>query len=222
MRVVVIGGLGNFGARICRRLAQEPGLDIIATSRRVETGAPGSRVAALDIENPNFAAQLQTLAPDLVIHCAGPFQGQDYRVALASLACPAHYLDLADGRDFVSGFVAAVGPAAQAAQRFAITGASTLPALSSAIIDSLSGSFATLRTIFRPSAGSKRRFLELRCDVPPSELSLEFTQRKQPHTQIIPRGFGKVPIGPMYVGARDASGCRQIQDSEGTSHSYPE
>ena len=147
MRVVVIGGLGNFGARICRRLAQEPGLDIIATSRRVKTGALGSTVAALDIENPNFAAHLQTLAPDLVIHCAGPFQDQDYRVALASLACPAHYLDLADGRDFVSGFVAAVGPAAQAAQRFAITGASTLPALSSAIIDSLRGSFAALRTI---------------------------------------------------------------------------
>jgi lysine 2,3-aminomutase len=38
----------------------------------------------------------------------------------------------------------------------------------------------------------------------------------------IPGGFGKVPIGPMYVGARDASGCRQIEDSEGTSHSYPE
>jgi lysine 2,3-aminomutase len=38
----------------------------------------------------------------------------------------------------------------------------------------------------------------------------------------IPGGFGKVPIGPMYVGARDASGCRQIQDSAGMSHSYPE
>jgi NAD(P)-dependent dehydrogenase (short-subunit alcohol dehydrogenase family) len=148
VRIVVIGGLGNFGARICRRLAQEPGLDIIATSRRInKTGALGFSVTALDIEKPNLAAQLQALAPDLVIHCAGPFQGQDYRVALASLACPAHYLDLADGRDFVSGFVAAVEPAAQAARRFAITGASTLPALSSAIIDALRGSFATLRTI---------------------------------------------------------------------------
>jgi len=38
----------------------------------------------------------------------------------------------------------------------------------------------------------------------------------------IPGGFGKVPIGPTYVGARDASGCRQTQDSEGISHSYPE
>jgi lysine 2,3-aminomutase len=38
----------------------------------------------------------------------------------------------------------------------------------------------------------------------------------------IPGGFGKVPIGPMYVGARDASGCRQIEDSAGMLHRYPE
>jgi lysine 2,3-aminomutase len=38
----------------------------------------------------------------------------------------------------------------------------------------------------------------------------------------IPGGFGKVPIGPMYVGARDASGCRQIEDPAGMSHHYPE
>jgi lysine 2,3-aminomutase len=38
----------------------------------------------------------------------------------------------------------------------------------------------------------------------------------------IPGGFGKVPIGPMYVGARNASGCRQIEDPAGLRHSYPE
>jgi lysine 2,3-aminomutase len=38
----------------------------------------------------------------------------------------------------------------------------------------------------------------------------------------IPGGFGKVPIGPMYVGARDASGCRHIKDPAGFSHRYPE
>ena len=59
---------------------------------------------------PTFAAQLKALNPDLVIHCAGPFQGQDYRVALASMACDAHYIDIADGRDFVGRFVDAVGP----------------------------------------------------------------------------------------------------------------
>src|SRR5271165_154206 len=146
MRVVVIGGLGNFGARICRRLEQEPGIEIIATSRRAN-GASGSgtiQVAALDIDGAHFAGDLLRLAPDLVIHCAGPFQGQDYRVALASLKCGSHYIDIADGRAFVTAFVGAVHSAAKAAGRFAITGASTLPALSSAVVDSLRPSFASL------------------------------------------------------------------------------
>jgi saccharopine dehydrogenase-like NADP-dependent oxidoreductase len=147
MRVVVIGGLGNFGARICKRLGQESGLEVIATSRRPRGQLEMVRTAALDIESPNFAEELKALSADLVIHCAGPFQGQDYRVALASMACHANYVDLADGRDFVTGFVGAIGPAAEAAGCIAITGASTLPALSSAVVDSFNRSFKTMSSI---------------------------------------------------------------------------
>jgi hypothetical protein len=147
MRVVVIGGLGNFGARICKRLVQESGLEIIATSRRPSSLLGSAKAAALDMDSPTFAVDLKALAPDLVIHCAGPFQGQDYRVALASMACKAHYIDIADGREFVTGFVGAVGPAAEAAGRFAIAGASTLPALSSAVVDALKQSLASLKSI---------------------------------------------------------------------------
>jgi saccharopine dehydrogenase-like NADP-dependent oxidoreductase len=103
MRIVVIGGLGNFGARICKRLAQEPGLEVIATSRRQHSHLESVNTAALSMDSPNFALELKRLAPDLVIHCAGPFQNQDYRVALASMACNADYVDIADGREFVTG-----------------------------------------------------------------------------------------------------------------------
>jgi hypothetical protein len=149
MRVVVVGGLGNFGARICSRLALEPDIDIVATSRRRANARNPTSVqtAMLDIDAPDLTSKIRSLAPDLVIHCAGPFQGQDYRVALASLACGAHYADLADGRAFVAGFAGAIGTAAQAAKRVAITGASTLPALSSAVVDSLKASFAELSGI---------------------------------------------------------------------------
>lgn len=149
MRVIVIGGLGNFGARICKRLSFEDGFKIVATSRHVEKTSTTKDVelATLDIEHLGLAAQLKSLAPDLVIHCAGPFQNQDYRVALAALACGAHYIDIADGRAFVAGFVAAVQPAAEAAGRLAITGASTLPALSSAVVDSMRKSLKTLHSI---------------------------------------------------------------------------
>jgi saccharopine dehydrogenase-like NADP-dependent oxidoreductase len=149
MRVIVIGGLGNFGARICKRLSQEEGFEIIATGRHAAKTAPARNVelATLDIENQGLAEQLKALAPDLVIHCAGPFQNQDYRVALAAMTCRAHYIDIADGRDFVAGFVAGVGPAAEAAARLAISGASTLPALSSAVVDSMRKSLTTLSSI---------------------------------------------------------------------------
>ena len=149
MRVIVIGGLGNFGARICKRLSLEHGFKIVATSRHAERTSTTKdvEVATLDIEHEGLAAQLKALAPDIVIHCAGPFHNQDYRVALAALACGAHYIDIADGRAFVAGFVAAVQPAAEAAGRLAITGASTLPALSSAVVDSMRKSLVTLNSI---------------------------------------------------------------------------
>jgi saccharopine dehydrogenase-like NADP-dependent oxidoreductase len=149
MRVVVIGGLGNFGARICKRLSQEDGFEVIATSRQAKEPTPAANlaVATLNIDDAALAEQLKALAPDLVIHCAGPFQNQDYRVAIASLGCEAHYIDLADGRDFVAGFVAAVHPTAERAGRLAITGASTLPALSSAVVDSTRKSLKHLNSI---------------------------------------------------------------------------
>lgn len=137
MRVVVLGGYGNFGARICRALAGDRTFEVIAAGRNPPS-EPAQGVAAvrLDLAAPGFPAALQGLGPGLVIHCAGPFQSQDYRVALAAAAAGAHYLDLADGRHFVAGFRAHVDAAARAAGRIALSGASTLPALSSAVIDS--------------------------------------------------------------------------------------
>lgn len=152
MRVLVLGGYGNFGARICRALAQR-NVEVIAAGRDPDRGhgeaAFGSRVgkARLDAFDADLASAVRTLSPHVVVHCVGPFQGQDYRVACASLAAGAHYVDLADGRSFVADFARAVDPLAQAAGRAAVTGASTLPALSSAVIDALQGRFSSLDEI---------------------------------------------------------------------------
>ena len=139
MRVVVLGGTGNFGARIVRALKDDPGMDLVATGRqaRAVPGAERVKVVALDLGAPEFASQLAALTPDVVVHTVGQFQGQEYRVVQAALACGANYVDLADGRDFVAGFAAANDAAARQAGRVAISGASTLPALSSAVLDAL-------------------------------------------------------------------------------------
>jgi hypothetical protein len=139
MRVVVLGGAGNFGARIVRGLQQDRDIELISAGRsaRRVTGAERVATAVLDVAATDIAQRLAALAPGLVIHCVGPFQGQDYRVAQAALGAGAHYLDLADGRDFVANFATSNDMAARAAGRCAISGASTLPALSGAVLDTL-------------------------------------------------------------------------------------
>jgi saccharopine dehydrogenase-like NADP-dependent oxidoreductase len=139
MRAVVIGGFGNFGARICRALEGDRTVEVIASSR--------SAGARLDIDSEGFGDALRRLSPGLVVHCAGPFQGQDYRVASAALAAGADYLDLADGRDFVASFRQRNDAAAKEAGRIALSGASTLPALSSAVVDFLSHRFREFEEI---------------------------------------------------------------------------
>jgi saccharopine dehydrogenase-like NADP-dependent oxidoreductase len=80
---------------------------------------------------------LRRLGIGLVIHTAGPFQAQGYGVARGCAAAGAHYIDLADGRRFVCDFPAALQADFEAAGRVAVSGASTVPALSSAVVEQL-------------------------------------------------------------------------------------
>jgi len=149
MHILVLGGSGNFGARIVRALHTDSTLRITAASRRASRvpGAEPVTPVALDWQSAAFPDQLRALKPDLVIHCVGPFQGQDYRVAQAALAANAHYVDLADGREFVVRFAAALEEQARRQDRVAISGASTLPALSSAVVDTLAESLRSVECI---------------------------------------------------------------------------
>ena len=116
-----------------------------AQSFRLRCRACSERTA--DIDAADFEMQLRALSPALVIHCVGPFQGQNYRVAQAALAAGAHYIDLADGRQFVAGFAASLNDQAVAASRVAICGASTLPGLSSAVVEELRKGLSSIECI---------------------------------------------------------------------------
>lgn len=143
-KVVVFGGTGHFGARICRRLARQEGFDLIVTSRSAERAnqlaaelqaqTVAVRGAAIDQDSPDLADALRELNPTVVIHTAGPYQGQDYRVAEACIEAGCHYVDLADGRQFVAGFDS-LDTAARDAGVVLVSGASTLPGVSSAVVD---------------------------------------------------------------------------------------
>jgi hypothetical protein len=153
MRVLLLGGYGNFGALIARELAHDAGFELViagrnATAAEAFAGKLGTQVRAamFDIDAPDFAKQLAALAPDLVIHTCGPFQGRDYRVANAALDAGAHYIDLADARAFVAG-IGVLDAKARAANQLVVSGASTVPGLSAAVIDRYWNEFAVLTDI---------------------------------------------------------------------------
>ncbi|WP_266180324.1 saccharopine dehydrogenase family protein [Dyella humicola] len=154
LRVIVIGATGVFGSRIAQRLARDPRFSLTISGRRlpplealrVSMGDPLVQVATLDVEGDDFPRALAQLKPQLVIHTAGPFQRQDYRVAEACLACDSDYIDLADGRDFVCGFDR-LDESARHAGRLLVSGASSVPALSSAVVDALTPRFGRLDRI---------------------------------------------------------------------------
>ncbi len=135
MKVLVLGGSGHFGGRICRRLARVPDIEVVAPSH-----------STLDIKSSSLAASLDKLAPDVVLHTAGPFQGQDYAVARACIDAGCHYVDLADGREFVTQF-SQLDADARAAGVSLISGASTLPGITSSVVEAARSEFEKIDSV---------------------------------------------------------------------------
>jgi len=153
LRVLVLGGYGNFGGYVCRALAADDRIQLIVAGRNLEKArafaeglhaANPAESAVVDIRQPT-AAMAKT-CPHLVIHTVGPFQTQDYRVAEAAIACGAHYCDLADARAFVAG-IGALDPAARSAGVAVIAGASSVPCLTGAYLDAAQDEFAEIHSV---------------------------------------------------------------------------
>lgn len=154
-KVLILGAYGNFGTRITRSLAAEKDIRVILAGRNIDKlrqlagELQGSPILplyhALDIHR-ELPEVLERLQPDIVIHTSGPFQGQGYNVAEQCIAAGSHYIDLADGRDFVAG-IGALDAAARAKGVSVISGASSVPCLSSAILDHYRPRFETIKHV---------------------------------------------------------------------------
>lgn len=145
-RILVLGATGVFGRRLVRLLSGFRELEVIVTSRQqakadalAATLRPSqAKIVALGLDHRvGLEAALDTTKPWAVIDASGPFQSADYRVPLAALNAGAHVIDLADAEDYLVGFAAAVGPLATARGLVALSGASSTPALSVAVVDAL-------------------------------------------------------------------------------------
>ena len=153
-RVLIIGGYGNFGRFIAKTLAKENYIQLIIAGRSLDKAKAmrdeiesyhSIEAVSLDITQ-NFPESLAIINPDIVIHTSGPFQNQAYDVAKACIAQSTHYIDLADGRDFVAG-IADLHDSAKEKGILLISGASSVPCLTSALIDDYEKVFATLESL---------------------------------------------------------------------------
>lgn len=162
-RILILGGYGHFGSRIAQALANREDCHLLIAGRDVslarkaaadlrESGAVASvESAQLDAacgqsSEEQLSERIREHRVDLLIHTAGPFQQQSYRVARACIEAGANYIDLADGRDFVAG-ITGIDAAARKRGVLVVSGASTLPALSSAVVDHYRQQFATIASI---------------------------------------------------------------------------
>lgn len=149
--VLIIGGYGNFGGYIARALSVDPNIYLLIGGRskaKADAFAAGLNASnaaqgcAIDIDS-DISAQLAQIGVDIVVHTTGPFQSQDYRVARAAIAAGAHYLDLADARQFVAQ-IGELDDDAKAAGIVVISGASSVPCMTAAFIDHYRTHFARL------------------------------------------------------------------------------
>jgi saccharopine dehydrogenase-like NADP-dependent oxidoreductase len=150
---VVLGGYGNFGRLVVAALAADREHRVVVAGRdrqqaRAVADAIGSpaQPAVLDVRSPNLAAELRRLGASVVVHAAGPFQGQDYVVPRACIEARAHYVDLADARGYVCG-IPTLDDAARSNDLLVVSGASSVPALSSAAVDQLRRQFSKVESI---------------------------------------------------------------------------
>jgi saccharopine dehydrogenase-like NADP-dependent oxidoreductase len=153
-RILVLGAYGFFGARICTALARNPRIRLLlagrdlakATALAYQLGLGAESARRIDAADPQLALQLRKLGVNTLIHTVGPFQGQDYAIARAAISAGANYLDLADGREFVSR-ITTLDAAARAAGVFVVSGVSSLPALTAAVVDEYREAFKRLDSI---------------------------------------------------------------------------
>jgi saccharopine dehydrogenase-like protein len=153
-KVLVLGAYGFFGSRICAALAKNPRIHLIlagrdlqkATAAAYQLGLSANHARALDSTRSDLALQLRKLDINVIVHTAGPFQGQGYDVARAAIKARCNYMDLADGRAFVTG-ITRLDAEARAAGISVVSGASSLPALTSAVVDKYRDAFKRLDCI---------------------------------------------------------------------------
>ncbi|GHC64398.1 SDR family oxidoreductase [Neogemmobacter tilapiae] len=148
-RVLVLGGYGTFGGLLARGLVQQ-GFDVLVAGRDlVAAQAHCAAWGGVPIRFDRDRDDIAPLAVWAVVDAAGPFQtyrADPYRLARAALQSGAHYLDLSDDAAFTSG-ITALDELARSKGLVALSGASSVPALSSVAVAELAEGLSDIHLI---------------------------------------------------------------------------
>ncbi len=143
-KILIVGGYGTFGGRLVDLLLDQPELVLMVGGRNLEAAKAfckaresqsKAELMAIKLARDDAAAVLAAHKPAIVVDASGPFQvyGDDpFGLVKACIAQGCHYVDLADGADFVLG-ISAFDGAAKKASVFALSGMSSFPVLTAAI-----------------------------------------------------------------------------------------
>lgn len=142
--ILIMGGYGVFGGRLALALSQNAALNIIVAGRNAVTAEKFCKDTActplcLDRNDSALQPKIEALTPFAIIDATGPFQAYDaapYRLVEIAIQCGAHYLDLSDDAAFTQG-ITTFNARAVTAQVTLLSGVSSVPALSSAVVGHL-------------------------------------------------------------------------------------
>ncbi len=151
MKVLILGGYGVFGGRLARLLIAD-GVDVTVAGRDIEKATAFTNRyggTPLYLNRARDLTPIARAAPAVAVDAVGPFQayGADpYRVPHFCIEHGISYLDLSDDGDFTAG-IRSLDDAALAAGCYALSGASSVPAISAAAVRALSPGFTEISVI---------------------------------------------------------------------------
>lgn len=137
-RVLIIGGTGVFGQKLCHHIAKNFDLDLIISSRSENNAinwvhklkrfypSKNFEYAVLNTKQ-NLDEVLNVVAPDVTIDCSGLFQSANYDIAKAAISAGSHFIDMADAPNYLDEFSNALDEAAKAKNVSCVSGASSSP-----------------------------------------------------------------------------------------------
>lgn len=148
-RILVLGGNGALGRHISQAVAAMPLAECVIGSRRPlrRNGFLGEKITAVTVNVHDPASLRQAFGGVFaVVNTMGPFQAHEYTVAETCAGMGIHYIDLAETRTHVDG-ITRLNRRAQQKNCLIVSGASAVPAVSTALVDLLAPEFDRISDI---------------------------------------------------------------------------